>query len=350
MTGVGGPGGGFSWTSGSTGGPSGSAAAGSFVWTVGSGTPPGNFQFLNGNVGIGTTNPAQKLDVAGNIKASGSVSGASFTGDGSALTLNASNLTTGTVTSGRLPAAGGDLSGTLTAATVAALQGTPVSAVAPASGQLLSFDGAKWTPAAAPASTTVSVNSTPVANPNLSDSPSIKWTAAGSNVSAAPHADCVQTSIQAGDTITSGPTAFATTCSIPPNILQVGTVIELWAAGTVTSGTSSTFSFDMGAKLDGATNLFFTQEERQFMGLGQTNKGWILQGRIVCTATGSTGSVEADGIGSGGSSAYPDPLTNSASILYDTTASHTINIYESDNTVPAGASFTMRQLIVKILP
>ena len=106
----------------------------------------------------------------------------------------------------------------------------------------------------------------------------------------------------------------------------------------------------MGAKLDGATNLFFTQEERQFMGLGQTNKGWILQGRIVCTATGSTGSVEADGIGSGGSSAYPDPLTNSASILYDTTASHTINIYESDNTVPAGASFTMRQLIVKILP
>src|SRR5207302_8037415 len=120
VTGVGGPGGGFSWTSGSTGGPSGSAAAGSFVWTVGSDTPPGNFQFLNGNVGIGTTNPAQKLDVAGNIKASGSVSGASFTGDGSALTLNASNLTTGTVTSGRLPAAGGDLSGTLTAATVAA--------------------------------------------------------------------------------------------------------------------------------------------------------------------------------------------------------------------------------------
>ena len=50
----------------------------------------------------------------------------------------------GTILSGQLPAAGGDLSGSLTAAAVTRIQGQPVGSTAPASGQVLSWDGAKW--------------------------------------------------------------------------------------------------------------------------------------------------------------------------------------------------------------
>jgi len=40
----------------------------------------------SGNIGIGTTTPAQKLDVSGNIVASGAITATSFTGDGTTLT------------------------------------------------------------------------------------------------------------------------------------------------------------------------------------------------------------------------------------------------------------------------
>lgn len=46
-----------------------------------------------------------------------------------------------------LPAAGGDLGGTLAAATVVGLRGRAIAATAPASGQALVFNGMQWTPA-----------------------------------------------------------------------------------------------------------------------------------------------------------------------------------------------------------
>ncbi len=49
---------------------------------------------------------------------------------------------------GQLPAAGGDLSGTLTAARVSGLQNRAVSAALPATGAVLSWDGAQWAPQA----------------------------------------------------------------------------------------------------------------------------------------------------------------------------------------------------------
>jgi hypothetical protein len=56
----------------------------------------------------------------------------------------------GTVSGSQLPAAGGDLSGTLTAATVTKLQGWAVGATAPSTGQFLGWNGTQWTPQAAP--------------------------------------------------------------------------------------------------------------------------------------------------------------------------------------------------------
>ena len=52
----------------------------------------------------------------------------------------------GTAASGQLPAAGGDLSGTLTTATVSKLQNRPMSTAAPGNGQVLAWDGSQWTP------------------------------------------------------------------------------------------------------------------------------------------------------------------------------------------------------------
>jgi hypothetical protein len=55
----------------------------------------------------------------------------------------------GAVASGQLPGAGGDLSGTLTAATVKAIQGQPVSSTQPSNGQALLWNSAAaaWQPA-----------------------------------------------------------------------------------------------------------------------------------------------------------------------------------------------------------
>jgi hypothetical protein len=50
----------------------------------------------------------------------------------------------GTVSSGQLPSAGGDVSGTLTSATVGKLLNRPLSATVPGTGQVLTWDGAQW--------------------------------------------------------------------------------------------------------------------------------------------------------------------------------------------------------------
>ena len=52
----------------------------------------------------------------------------------------------GTVSSGQLPSAGGDVSGTLTSATVGKLLNRPLSATVPGTGQVLTWDGAQWLP------------------------------------------------------------------------------------------------------------------------------------------------------------------------------------------------------------
>ena len=62
----------------------------------------------------------------------------------------------GTILGSQLPAAGGDLSGGLTTATVARIQGMPVGSAAPVFGQVLSWDGAKWAPSSVTATTGVS--------------------------------------------------------------------------------------------------------------------------------------------------------------------------------------------------
>ncbi len=52
----------------------------------------------------------------------------------------------GVAGNGQLPAAGGDLSGTLASATVSKLQNRSMASTAPSTGQVLGWDGSQWTP------------------------------------------------------------------------------------------------------------------------------------------------------------------------------------------------------------
>ena len=55
----------------------------------------------------------------------------------------------GTISSGQLPVAGGDLSGGLVSATVTGIQSRPVGTAAPAAGNVLTWSGSQWAPGAA---------------------------------------------------------------------------------------------------------------------------------------------------------------------------------------------------------
>ena len=136
------------------------------VMTIQAGAPA-NTLVLNssGSVGIGTATPSQALTVQGNIYATGNITcGGTCGGGGSggavssvfsrsgAVTAQSGDysfgLISGTVASGQLPAAGGDLSGTLTTATVKAIQGQAVSNTPPSNGQSLVWNAAvsAWLP------------------------------------------------------------------------------------------------------------------------------------------------------------------------------------------------------------
>jgi hypothetical protein len=125
-------------------------------------SPP--IYYSSGNVGIGTAAPSQPLTVQGNIYATGNITcGGTCGGTGGGAVSSIFGRTgavtaqtgdygfgqiSGTVASGQLPGAGGDLGGTLTSATVKAIQGQPVSSTLPGNGQALVWNSSAgaWLP------------------------------------------------------------------------------------------------------------------------------------------------------------------------------------------------------------
>ncbi len=69
---------------------------------------------------------------------------------GQVLTFDGTAWTPTAVPGANFPTATGDLSGTYPSLTVGRLQGTPLSATAPTTGQFLSFNGTAWQPTASP--------------------------------------------------------------------------------------------------------------------------------------------------------------------------------------------------------
>jgi hypothetical protein len=150
---------------------SGDYAFGQIGGTVGSGQAPLSGDLAGSTVGatvtgiqnrpVATTPPVNGQTLiwnsASNIWAPGTVSGgsggvASVFGRTGTVTAQSGDYSfgqiSGSVSSGQLPAAGGDVSGTLTAATVTGIQSRAVANTAPANGQALvwSSSGNAWTP------------------------------------------------------------------------------------------------------------------------------------------------------------------------------------------------------------
>ena len=134
--------------------------------TVGSGQLPTAGGDLSGALSVPTVAGIQNRPVAPTAPAAGqvlvwsgtqwapqSMAGVSVTsvyGRTGAVTAQTGDYSftqiAGNVAGTQLPAAGGDLSGTLTSATVSRLQSRPMSTIAPATGQVLMWDGAQWSP------------------------------------------------------------------------------------------------------------------------------------------------------------------------------------------------------------
>lgn len=122
--------------------PSGNFSAGTITATAISGSGESITGLNAGNLGSGTVPDAR---FPATLPA---VSGANL------MALNASNLASGTVPVARMPGLSGDVISSTgsTSTTVSGIRGVSVASTAPASGQVLTYNGSQWTPASASSS------------------------------------------------------------------------------------------------------------------------------------------------------------------------------------------------------
>ncbi len=218
---------------------------------------------------------------------------------------------------------------------------------------------------AAPQYVTLGVNATLTNERVLTGGQGITITDGGSGNAVTVHnkAEFAQTSIQAGDTVTTN-AVFASTYTIPANTLQAGSVIESWATGLYTNGSTSN-QFAVTTRV-GGTNMP-ALPEGIFVGASQSNLPWQFQGRIICiSVVGTTATLEAQATfsmnvsntPSGGQIVSTTKLLNSTSTFtVDPTVANVIGIVPDVFGFPLPGSFnnpgvdsaTMRQFIVKIL-
>jgi hypothetical protein len=181
----------------------------------------------------------------------------------------------------------------------------------------------------------------------------------GSTISATNK--CVQTSIQAGDTISgvqTAPNYFATNCLIAANTLAVGNVLEFWISGVWTTDATAGGRFEKqgvkactvsGCATGTATTIL--PVAGLFAAQNLTNLGFHYDGRCIVISTGASGTLEcqgwnvnADSSGQGSSNTWLAP--NTATITIDTTVDQYLTVFNGSNQTGAGDVTRMRQYIV----
>lgn len=101
-------------------------------------------------LGVGNNNPTERLDVTGNLKFSGALMPNNLAGtSGQLLTSSGAGTAPTWINSSSLSIAGGDVIGTLGNDTVVGLRGRSIANIAPANGQVLTWDASTsaWRPA-----------------------------------------------------------------------------------------------------------------------------------------------------------------------------------------------------------
>lgn len=161
-----------------------------------------------------------------------------------------------------------------------------------------------------------------------------------------------QTSIQAGDTLSgtsAANPAFASIATIPANFLQVGTVIELNAFGSMV--TASGEQATPALFLDGGNAM--TNWGRVYFNAIATAVGWRVNGQLICRTTGASGSAEIqcwadinNGTASNQTVACGYDFPNTATVTIDTTKSHTLGVGIVTSGLITGTTFVQRGLRV----
>jgi hypothetical protein len=118
---------------------------------------------------------------------------------------------------------------------------------------------------------------------------------------------------------TTSETALMSNTTIPANALVAGTVLAIWAAGSVTIPANATPSITFRLRWGGISGVVLATWTFNF-GSNPTaySLGWVNDHRLVCVSAGSSGSAELDGWMAADSAV---PGLTSSTVTIDTTAS-----------------------------
>lgn len=157
------------------------------------------------------------------------------------------------------------------------------------------------------------------------------------------------TTVPSGDTLsnTTLPTFFASSYTFAANSLSAGQVIRVNFAGVYSTISSSpgtlTFSLALGTSTLAATVAIS-------LGSSQSNSGFNGTLHLIVDTTGSSGTVECQGImfinGSGSAVIY---FTNTSAVTVNTTTSDLLELGIQWSVAATGNTITLRQFIAELL-
>lgn len=158
------------------------------------------------------------------------------------------------------------------------------------------------------------------------------------------------TTVPAGNTVanTAAETVFASTYTIPANMLQPGSVIRVRAYGVASVGGLVP---TMQIRLRIGTTIILDTGVISALTGSSVNDGWYFDGQMITQSTGVTGQIEAQGVARFQTSATASAvisLENTAPFSIDTTSAEAITLSWDWGTASASNTATLREFAIYI--